>query len=32
MGGSIAAEERAGRLQAAAQLAMDQFGGDLDSV
>jgi endonuclease III len=32
MGGSIAAEERAERLQAAAQLTMDEFGGDLDSV
>jgi endonuclease III len=32
MGGSIAAEERAERLQAAAQLTLDQFGGDLDSV
>jgi endonuclease-3 len=32
MGGSIAAEERAERLQAAAQLTVDQFGGDLASV
>lgn len=32
MGGAIAAEERAERLQAAAQLTVDQFGGDLDSV
>ena len=32
MGGSIAADERAERLRAAAQLTMDQFGGDLDSV
>jgi endonuclease-3 len=32
MGGSIAVEERAERLQAAAQLTFDQFGGDLDSV
>jgi len=32
MGGSIAAEERAERLQMAAQLTMDQFGGDLDSL
>jgi endonuclease III len=32
MGGSIAAEERAERLQAAAQLTLDQFGGDLASV
>jgi endonuclease-3 len=32
MGGSIAVEERAERLQAAAQLTLDQFGGDLDSV
>jgi endonuclease-3 len=32
MGGSIAAEERAERLQAAARLTLDQFGGDLDSV
>ena len=32
MGGSIAAEERAERLRAAAQLTMDQLGGDLDSA
>jgi endonuclease-3 len=32
IGGSIAAEERAERLRTAAQLAMDEFGGDLDSV
>ena len=32
MGGSIAAEERAERLQAAAQLTLDEFGGDLASV
>jgi len=32
MGGSIAAEERAERLQMAAQLALDEFGGDLASV
>jgi endonuclease-3 len=32
MGGSIAAEERAERLRVAAQITMDQFGGDLDSV
>ncbi|MGA3075530.1 MAG: hypothetical protein ABSG56_17740 [Bryobacteraceae bacterium] len=32
MGGSIAAEGRAERLRTAAQLTMDQFGGDLDSV
>jgi len=32
MGGSIAAEERAERLRAAAQLTMDEFGGDLDGV
>ncbi|MGA3043258.1 MAG: hypothetical protein ABSF54_20985 [Bryobacteraceae bacterium] len=32
MGGSIAAEERAERMQAAAQLTLDQFGGDLGSV
>ena len=32
MGGSIAAEERAERLQAAAQLTLDEFGGNLESV
>lgn len=32
MGGSIAAEERAERLQVAAQLTLDQFGGDLGGV
>jgi endonuclease III len=32
MGGAIAADERAQRLQAAAQLALDNFGGDLDEV
>ena len=32
MGGSIAAEERAERLQMAAQLTLDQFAGDLDSI
>ena len=32
IGGSIAVEERAERLQTAAQLAMDEFGGDLDSL
>jgi len=32
MGGSMAAEERAGRLQAVAQLTLDEFGGDLASV
>ena len=29
MGGSIAAEERAERLQTAAQITLDEFGGDL---
>lgn len=32
MGGSIASEDRAERLQAAAQLTLDEFNGDLDSV
>ena len=32
MGGSIAADERAERLRAAAQLTLDQFGGDLAGV
>lgn len=32
MGGAIAAEERAERLQRAAQLTLEQFGGDLASV
>jgi endonuclease III len=32
MGGAIAAEERAERLQTAAQLTLDEFGGDLASV
>jgi endonuclease-3 len=32
MGGSIAAEERAERLQTAAQLALDEFSGDLANV
>src|SRR5258708_34156201 len=32
MGGSIAAEERAGRLRTAAQLVIDEFEGDLDTV
>ena len=32
MGGAIAAEERAERLQATAQLTLDEFGGDLASV
>ncbi len=32
MGGSIAAEERAERLQAAARLTLDEFGGDLAGV
>ena len=32
MGGSIAAEERAERLQATAKLTLDEFGGDLASV
>lgn len=32
MGGSIAAEERAGRLRAAAQLTLDEFDGDLGRV
>jgi endonuclease-3 len=32
MGGSIAAEDRAERLRIAAQLTVDQFGGDLASV
>jgi endonuclease-3 len=32
MGGSIAFEDRAERLQAAAQLTLDEFDGDLDSV
>jgi endonuclease III len=32
MGGSIAPEERAERLQTAAQLVLDQFDGDLDGV
>ena len=32
IGGSIAAEERAERLQASAQLTLDEFGGDLASV
>jgi len=32
MGGSIAAEERADRLRIAAQLTLDEFGGDLASV
>jgi len=32
MGGSIAAEDRAERLLAAARLTVEQFGGDLDSV
>ena len=32
MGGSIAFEERAERLQTAAQLTMDEFGGDLGAV
>jgi endonuclease-3 len=32
MGGSIAAAERAGRLLIAAQLTLEQFGGDLDGV
>lgn len=32
MGGSIASEDRAGRLQTAAELTRDEFGGNLDSV